>query len=353
MSDWKTFLLKNKWVPVSILSKEFGIKNYDFTNFNKKPAIGKMLKPWRISVNQSPDRLNEIFKEAWKYYFLNVCNIDFDSSPEVWVPSLLSVRNVSRKKDGFSFLCDTRYFDIICPKTVVKYREHGFTNVALGAFKFWPGEKLLKSSGVLPYMFHQTHRAASDRISPEDMIEHVYLNFLSKRHTSDEEFAKELLVARYDEPGFISSPELAKFGVSSVFYQKHGGLKSVLESIQNKYSIELGFSDEIDISWSSFKFRKLFPNNNYKRCVYCNLSPVDLHHLLPRNEYPDLTYCEENIVPLCVQVHGLISRNYLNENQKGRYSKAIENWSMAAEGEKTQEFNIIMEELHEEVYGEV
>ncbi len=72
-TDWKNFLLKYKWMPTSQLVKRFGIQKYDIDNFRRTPEVRSVLKPWRISAEQSPERLREILRSAWEYYLNPSC----------------------------------------------------------------------------------------------------------------------------------------------------------------------------------------------------------------------------------------------------------------------------------------
>ncbi|MCC5940202.1 MAG: hypothetical protein JJU37_01565, partial [Balneolaceae bacterium] len=152
MNDWKTYLLKYKWIPTSVLIEKFDLKKYDIDNYRRKPKIQAILKPWRLSYDQSRDRLHEIFVDAWRYYLNEICHIDFKSNKKKWVPELISLKGISLKEAGLSFLSNSKYLEIISPKLLEEYRSHGFTNIALGAFYFWPGKDFLMSNSVLPYM---------------------------------------------------------------------------------------------------------------------------------------------------------------------------------------------------------
>jgi len=178
MDSWKNFNLKYKWMPSSCLINKFGLQKYDIDNFRRKENTRTLLDPWKISLSQKPDRLREIFEQAWEYCLRDDYNIDITAPRLKWIPKLLAVKNVSRSSSGFSFSTNSRYLKIICPKSFEDYRLHGFNNIALGAFHFWPGEVILKKNGVMPFMFSQTHKKAVDVICIEDMIEHVYLAFL-------------------------------------------------------------------------------------------------------------------------------------------------------------------------------
>ena len=352
MEDWKTFLIKHKWIPSPILREKFHIKNYDINNFTRKPKINDLLKPWRIGGNQSADRISEIFKQAWRYYLEEIADLDISTDRREWIPKLIALGNISTKKH-FSFLTNSKYLEIACPKALTNYRAHGFTNLALGLFQFYPGEEFLFKNGVLPFMFYQTHSKVIKRISVDDMVEHVYINFLSEYGPDDITFAKEVFYARHDENGFVTSRELSKYGVPPNFYRNEGGLSSVLKRIAENFGSELGLIVSNDPLWSPSEFRKRYPDKKLNQCTYCGLFPVQLHHLLPRSKYGKLTYHSENVVPLCLQIHDLITHNRLNDEQSRGYEVGIERWKSAKDGTRAVTFEKVMFELHEFVYGRI
>ena len=353
-TDWKDFLLRYKWMPYAHIRKHFEVKRHDLDNFRRKPEVRAVLDPWRISAHRSPKQLRAILKDGWRYYLTKEAPIDFDSSPSSWVPELIAIKNVS--KSGFSFLTQSDYIRTACPDAFEDFRKRGYTNVALAAFEFFPGSDLLRNNAILPYMFQQTHRDALKTTDAQSMIEHVYLNFLAgpARPTSTEQLldAKERLYVRYREPGFVTGKQLSRFGVPANFFSNEGRLKSILEALHRKYGVELGFIDEVEPAWSSATFRKQFPERSTDSCEYCGLSPVDLHHLLPRKEYPNLIYDGENVVPLCANVHQRITRGSWSNDERLAYDNASRDWLRHSERKcRRHLFKGAMESIHEETYG--
>jgi hypothetical protein len=363
-SDWKDFLLKYKWMPSRHLMDKFEIQRYDITNFTKNPEVRAVIRPWRISAKQSPDRLFAILTDAWEYYITQVKHIDVNDSPRNWVPELIRLRSVSRKSrldedDGllsFTFLTDSRYLKTACPAEYEQYRALGLTNICLATHEFWPGRQHLAQAGVLPFMFQETHRSALEQYDPESMVEHVYLNFLADDNamSSDQCLmeAKERFYARHKEQAFVTGAKLARFGVPQNFYQKEGGLRNILKKIAHKYALELGYLTDVDARWSSSEFRKRFPDRHVDTCEYCGLRPVDLHHLLRREDYPNLVYESDNVVPICVQVHQYITRGHWTEREAEAYEAAEKDWLRAKEHEVRRErFRDVMDAIHGKVYG--
>ena len=275
-TDWKDFLLRHKWMPTKQLVSRFGLEKHDVDNFRRWPNVRAVLEPWRVSLQQSPVRLQNILSDGWKYYLESIREISLSDAPSDWVPQILGLKNISRDS-GFTFLTDSRYLELVCPTEYREYREKGFTNIALGLFQFWPGKEFLRNAGVLPYMFLQTHSRAMQQLDAESIVEHVYLAFFtgSKGIPTKDALtaAKERFYARHQEQGFLTTRELDRFGVPYSFYKDSDGIQSVKEHIARRYGVELGYEKSPDTSWSSSKFRLMFPEVLYDTCAYCKLVP--------------------------------------------------------------------------------
>ena len=352
-TDWKVYLQKYKWMPYRRVRDRFGLKKHDIDNFLRNPDVRKVFDPWRISAKRSPEELRAILKNAWEYYLTRVVPIDVSGSPRSWVPQLLAIKNVG--KSEFSFLVGSKYLEIACPDGLEEFKNHGYTNVALAAYEFFPGSDVLRRNAVYPYMFQQTHANALDTTDAQSMIDHVYLNFLSEGDEPNQaariHSAKESLYMRYRESGFVTGAKLSKFGVPANFYSKENSLGSILEALHKKYGVELGYLPEADSSWSSAVFKKKFPERNTDACEYCALSPVDLHHLLPRKSRPDLIYDSENVVPLCVNVHQRITRGKWTDDEVQAYNKAQREWLIASkDANRRQSFKPAMKLIHSIAY---
>lgn len=353
-TDWKNFLIRHRWMPTNVLLRKFDISKYDVDNFRRKSSVSQMLAPWRISVSQPEDRLRRILEAAWRYYICDVEMIDTAAPVRNWVPALIALKKVSRG-GGFSFLTHTQYLDIVCPSVVKDFRARGFTNIALALFEFWPGRAFLSQHGVLPYMFQKTRRAALTHVDVESMIEHVYLNFVADEGALDSaealQVAKAQFLARHDEPGFITGKILHQFGVPCSFYDGVG-LRAALRSIALKYSVDLAIDADGVQRWSAAEFRKRHPGRHIDACEYCGLRPVDLHHLVPRHEQPTLTYDPDNIVALCVQVHGYISRRHWTPSEDAAYRQATQAFLRENSGQhRSAAFAAVMQTLHASIYG--
>jgi hypothetical protein len=205
-------------------------------------------------------------------------------------------------------------------------------------------------------MFHHTHRAVLRHVDVDSMVEHIYLNFIASEDAlvapTMLTLSKERFLARHDEPGFLTAGMLERFGVPYNFYRDDGGLQTVLRRISERYAEELGPADPANGRWSAAEFRKRFPSRAFTSCAYCPVRPIDLHHLLPRHDYPSLAYDSDNVVPLCIQAHAYISRKHLSTAESSGYSQAVRAWLRARPGSERQlAFRPVMAAIHQTIYG--
>lgn len=356
MPDWKDFLLANKWVPSEYLVRRFGIHLYDVDNFKRKPGVREVLEPWRIGPTQSPERMRAILTAAWRFYLCDVVGLQVDQDPRLWVPRLIALKNISRGSESFGFLVNSRYLRPACPDEFAAYKARGFTNVALATHEFWPGKERLRIAGVLPFMFLQTHRDVLNHVDPASMLEHVYFHFLADDDAlaSDESRrdAKERLCFRHNEPGFLPQKALTQYGVPSHFFRGQGGLRAVLRGLAAKYAAELDYSAPGEGGWSPAEFRRRFSDRQLDRCEYCGLQPVDLHHLVFRHMHPELAYVDDNVVPLCVQAHGYVTRRLWSPTEEALYDQSVARWLGASDRTPRRVlFREVMGAIHSSIYG--
>ena len=345
--DWKNFYIRYRWMPTKLLIKKFDIKQYDVNNFLRKNNVRKIFEGWRLSLTLPPERIKEILESAWEYYLVHERKIDFSQPKSVWIPQLLSLSRLSNE-EGFAFLVSNKYLKIAFGKEYENFINKGYTAISFGAFHCFPKKEFLFENGVVPFMFYQTHKKISRYTEIRSMVEHVYMNFSVSNVTLSDIEKKENFIARYNEPGFVSSTFLEMYGIPQNFYKEYG-LKFVLESIAQKYMSELGYENSVEKGWSTKEFLKKFPEKGMQQCRYCGLSPIDSHHLLPQKEFPEYRYHEENVVPLCVNVHTFITRGKWDKNQEISYRSQFKNWL----GEPSiKKFDDIMRRFHEVVYGQ-
>jgi hypothetical protein len=124
-TDWKDFLLRHKWMPTNQLVSRFGLAKHDIDNFRRSPTVRAVLEPWRVSLQQSPARLQIILSEVWKFYLESIRRISLSGEASGWVPQILGLKNISRDS-GFTFLTDSRYLELVCPTEYKEHREKGF-----------------------------------------------------------------------------------------------------------------------------------------------------------------------------------------------------------------------------------
>ena len=359
--EWKEFLTRYKWAPVSLLRRKFGISKYDFDNFLRKADVRQVVGPWRLSHEMDRERLRSILGEAWEYYLVSELGMRISDADSDWVPRMLRIRNVGRpskgenvESSGLSFLVNSRYLIRAFGREYDRFISKGYTTVAFCMFNCFPRRDTLATAGVVPFMFQQTHRKALRHVDPISMVEYIYLTYWpvkrdELRLSKSSELAlykKDLFVARHTDAGFITGDFLDKYGVPYNLYKDHG-IRSILSQIASEYSEDLGISTSEDSAWSRLRFLERFPDFNDTNCRYCRLSPVDLHHLLPRRQYPQYLYERTNVVPLCLPVHGAITRRKLPDEIMNEYNCMVRKWLRSRE-EST--FDGIMREIHDWVY---
>ena len=347
--DWKTFLLKNPWYPKRLLVAHFGIRAYDLDNWKRthravKPALEDPKSNFRVAI--TPDDLRESLSKAWRFLFEQVLEIDFksDAAPK----EIIKLQNVSRS--DWASLCSSRRFENI--PGYDEWIAKGYTQIAFVVFKIYPAGTWASDAGILPAMFNQTKTKACTRTELIDLLEKIYLRFLSDlpRNSPKEDIrdAKRIFYVRAQENSFITNAMLRPYGFTD--HMTPHGVKDIVLALQARYALEMGLPTDAGDNWNSSEFRKRFPERALDRCHYCDRKPVDLHHLLPRNEYPELVFESENVVPLCTLVHNAITRNGISCDCAGEFTAAASEWKSAEKGERLQTFDGAMHRLHRELY---
>ncbi|MXY82712.1 MAG: hypothetical protein F4Y91_11785 [Gemmatimonadetes bacterium] len=116
-------------------------------------------------------------------------------------------------------------------------------------------------------------------------------------------------------------------------------------AVANIFDPEISSTDN-DLNWNSNRLKNQNPDVNYDVCHYCGREPTDLHHLIPRKEDSNLMYHNENVIGLCVQVHGFIHRK-LKGDFKEEYDLAKLEWKREPSKSK---FYSIMDKIHKKVW---
>jgi hypothetical protein len=351
--NWKDFYIRYKWIPTGILIKKFGIKRHDVDNFKSRlpTYIRNEFSQWSLSLNVPQEQMKKILQEGWKYYLTQEREIDFDEITTKWLNSILNLTTTQIREDGFGFLFNQRYLKIAFGEEYEKFIETGYTAIAFCIYECYPKREIVIQRNILPIMFNQTRSKVLQHTDLSSFLEHIYYNFLGNQE--DERLGininekKERFVIRYRERDFINSRVLRQYGLTQHFCSHVGGHINLLEQVAAKFLSDLGFEGSSDNAWNAERYRQQHPNKDYSKCKYCSLSPTDLHHLLPRNEYENFIYHEQNVIPLCVQVHGRVTRNKWNEKEKDLYKKAIYEWLKSPNEDA---FDVVMELLHENTY---
>jgi len=350
LDEWKKFLYRYKWMPVSELRKRFGIKKHDFDNLMHKPKPRAVLAPWRISLDRSPEELRKILTSAWQFYLESVLEIPFDRPATEWVPKIISLKNISRGS-GYFFLTASKYLKTARKLEFEEYQNQGFTNIALALYEFWPGYARLRAAGVEPYMFFQTKKEKIlEHFDAKDMVEHIYMRFFSglEENPTPERIreARELFYAFSEDQEFLTSRDLNRFGITPQYYVDVG-IQEIKKQIAREFGEELSYEVPSDPTWDRKRFLSDHPDFECEYCEYCGMFPVSLHHLLYRNEHPEFTYEEENIVPLCLTIHGMITHKKWTPDLESEYDAAMRSWQKASSGFRKREFKSVMRKLHD------
>ena len=356
--DWKDFYIKYKWMPTNILKRKFGIEDYDVNNFKSSlPSfIRNEFNEKKISLSLTQERMTGILHEGWKYYLEQEMGINFNDEPSKWLHSLLNLTASKVSDDGFSFLVNSRYLKIAYGEIYDEFINTGYTTVAFCVYECYPTKEFVVKHNILPIMFTQTGKKVLHHFDLTSFLEHIYFNFLGNPEDENLNIGindrKERFVIRYRERGFINKDMLIPYGLTPHFCSQVGGLNRLLEEVARKFYSDLGFNGTSKDNWNAERYRRMYSNNDFSKCIYCEISPVDLHHLLPRSEFANLIFHEQNVVPLCLQVHSRITRNLWNEQERDLYKLAINKW-LSSKSPSKEIFNGVMSLLHENVYGKI
>ena len=344
-SDWRDFLIQHPWAPPRILIAKYGIKRYDIDNWLRgHPNALQILDPerWRLTRDKPAAKIRGIMEKAWKYY------IEEELGVNVAAPTaVLQLIRIKTPAQPFQFLVDGHYLNRL--PGYATWIADGYTRVSFAVCNIWPGKTYADERNLLPALFLQTKKMALDRQDAIGLVKHIYLCFLYGMVESSED-GKRRFYARYKEHGFITGAQLREHGMSALHLNSYG-VSSLLEAVAGEFAADLGLQGSAASYWNGQTFRKNNPSINWDQCRYCRRRPVDLHHLLPRSEYPELAHDVENVVPVCVQVHAAITRQTLDDNFRQAYSKAQKAWLKAGPGDRTVGFDEVMSLAHRETIG--
>jgi hypothetical protein len=346
--DWKTFLLKNRWYPKRLLVAHFNIRPYDLDNWKRShPEVTQALADPRYNFHfaETSNDVRDSLRKAWCFLFEQVLEIDF--SGDLAPREIIKLQGIA--KSDWGLLCDRRIFEKM--DGYDEWIAEGYTQIAFVVFKIYPGEQWARATGISPAMFSQTRKLLT-RAELVGILEGIYLQFLADLpgNPSDKEVseAKEIFYIRARESSFITNSMLRPYGFTE--HMTQDGVKDIILALRHKFAVELGLEAGVKDGWSASKFRKMHTSANLNKCRYCSRTPVDLHHLLSREEYSELIYDAENVVPLCTLVHSAITRNKISHDSAEKLRNAVSAWIAAKRSRKLDVFNEVMHELHKELY---
>ena len=344
-SDWQDFWIQHPWAPPRVLIAKYGINRYHIDNWLRNNANARQVldrKNWRLTLETPTPRLREILKGAWKYYVEEERGIDVAANDAA--RELIRIKTPGQP---FKFLVDSRYLNRF--KGYGTWIADGYTRVSFAICNIWPGRTFADRRNLLPSLFLQSKQRAVGRQDAIGLVKHIYLCFLSPALETTEE-AKRRFFARHREHGFITGTMLRDYGMSSLHLNQYG-VRNLLKSVADEFAVDLGLRNSVTSHWNGQEFRRNNPELDLDHCHYCMRRPVDLHHLLPRSEYPELTDDPNNVVPVCVQVHAAITRNTLGDGFRRAYFDAQKAWLNARPRNRTDQFAKVMSYAHRETIG--
>tara|TARA_Y100000589_G_C27118921_1_gene615525 strand:- start:224 stop:1300 length:1077 start_codon:yes stop_codon:yes gene_type:complete len=350
--DWKDFLIQNPWAPPRYLKERFpDFDEYDLSNWEKKNNVRLVLNrsDWKVSKSgMSKNKARKILKAVWEFRITNQFNIKLNSKDVV--PELIS--QTIPRDDALSSFVNANYLR----QTGFKYDawlERGYTQFSFICFHIFPGKEWCESKSILPQMFFQTKQSDLSDQEVLVMMENIWLkhlkNLTNDSSQDDIDLAKKIFVARHNDDDLLDRRrDWERFGLGANIQRRKSGIKSWEKLLANKFISDLGLNeDNLEDSerWSSSKFKKKFPNMNTTKCLYTNSIPTELHHLLPRAEYPELIYDEENVVTITPSIHAFITRGKWDKSLKKEYLDCQQKWLQAPKGLKKKCFDEVMEKI--------
>jgi hypothetical protein len=353
--SWKDFLIEHQWSPPRLLKEidpEFN--DYDLTNWLKKSSVKMILNrdDWKLSANNSDaEKARRVLTAVWRYRVVHEFKIDLEKDDAV--QKLIS-QTMSRTSPLSSFQ-DSRYLGQL-GGVFDKWISKGYTRFSFVCFHLYPGMSWCQSHGILPYMFYQTRTSELSDDEILAMMEIIWLrhirNLSDKSSQEDIDVQKKVFIARQGDNDLFSRKMWQMYGVSSLIANRENGIRKWEQKLARKFSFDVGLflQEETDSkNWNASRFRKENPDIQTTRCLYTNTIPADLHHLLSRRDYPELTYHPENVVPISPALHALITRKKWSETTERDYRLAQQDWLNADDGQRINCFDKVMSTIAQEV----
>lgn len=349
--DWKAFLIRNKWAPFRLIKEKYpGLERYDLDNWLKKDRVKKVLNRdyWTPSLEMHPKQASDVLGAMFKY------------SIEEEQQILLSKQDAAKKllqmkaSEFMRNYLTKRHLELL-PGNYKQWSNKGYTAISFMCLHVFPGKKYCEEKGLLPGMFFQSSITEIDNSELLAMLEVIYLRHLKQLPNESDQAsideAKEEFYCRCDDKGFITNEDLRTYGWTLAATKKRGGISQWLQALADKFAVDIGLNsdDAQENRWNTWRYRQENPGRELTRCFLTNSIPTDLHHLLPRKDYPELTYHPENVVAISPAIHAFITRRSWSKETEDLYIKAINDWIKAKEGEKIECFSSAFSSIQKEM----
>lgn len=355
-ADWKSFLLKNKWATPQLIRKNYPDfePRYDIANWVKSERIKKTLNRdyWMPSLKMEKRQADEVLSAIFRYHFEEEEGIDFSQTEA----TQRLIRFAWDRGNDIRSYSQGKYLNLTSGDWA-NWTKKGHTATAYIAFHLFPGRTWCLQQGIMPEMFLQNKSKTIDNKTILVMMETIWIRHVNgiTDQSSEEQInqVKEEFYARCEEREFIRTKEhWIPWGISPALLNRRPGYREWEKLLAEKFAVDLGMKEDLTFTerWNTRAYRDQHPERKLNRCLYTDTVPVDLHHLLARKDYPDLTYHKENVVPLNPQVHSLISRKEWSSQAEKMYAHATKEWLKAPAGEKIQTFDNVMKRLVDETY---
>ena len=345
--DWKDFLIANKWAQPRTLTAIFpDFKSHDLTNWLKIDSVRKVLdrESWKLGEGLSPDNTKRTLYAMWEYYLIEENEFELDD-PEI-IFKLISHR-LNPDSTIANSIFSTRYLKKLSPP-IENWLSRGFTVFSYAITHIYPGQKWCDRNFLIPAMFQQSRvdMSLEDTLNLMELIWLRHIRKLSAEATLEQiTNAKEAFYARHSEASFITSADWRRYGVTSqMVANSHNRFSKLLAE---RFANDLGIENEniLDKSWNSSKFKRENLSVQFQKCRYSGTTPADLHHLLDRAKWPELTYHPENVVPIAPDIHALITRRKWPDEIAKAYEQAQRAWLKAPDGQKVNVFDGVMQAI--------
>ena len=339
--DWKNWWHQNAWAPTGLVRKKFNVTEGQIKSYRSKHR--NEFNRLKLKRDQKPKDRKEALEKAWKYYIEKEEGIDLDSVDAS--EQIRKIKNDRLEKQydfirGFLKNHDNSYL-----RWMKKYRG----TISFLVHNIYPGKEYCEQHALFPERFPWS-RFGVEKKRIIEIVAKYYLYDQKRQENRNRDEAKKLFITRWREADFLSGKDLiSEYGINDYDINRIG-VKKIKEEVANKFrreSPELSSSSTDAPQWNGEKFKENHPDIDWSKCRYCGATPTDLHHLIPRAEAPELTDNIENVVPLCLQTHGFITRRMWSKEIEEEYKDAMRAWKKAPKGRKKETFDLVMNKIHD------